>query len=125
MGDFEYLVGQVFRDDENQLLYVTTRIAKGPKNFIVAYVAEISLGVLCIRRSRDPCMYLRWLKWYWNTKRLLNSGVYGGDHVTIVPLEFRNDTISRKRLRSTVTHIPVNFQFFASKLRLNQVLQVV
>ena len=54
MGDFEYLVGQVFRDDENQLLYVTTRIAKGPKNFIVAYVAEISLGGVVHQEEQRP-----------------------------------------------------------------------
>ena len=34
--DFEYLIGMVYKDDENNLLYVTTRIAVD-KGFIVAY----------------------------------------------------------------------------------------
>ena len=41
LEDYKYLEGQVFRDDENEMLYVTTRVAVQRK-YIVAFVALIT-----------------------------------------------------------------------------------
>ena len=42
VGDFEYLIGMLFRDDEDGLLYVTQRVVT-ERGFIVAYVARVSV----------------------------------------------------------------------------------
>ena len=42
VGDFEYLIGMCYRDDENGLLYVTQRLTT-QRGYIVAWVARVSV----------------------------------------------------------------------------------
>ena len=52
VGDFEYLVGMLYRDDENGLLYVTQKITT-QRGFILAWVALFSIDDAKLGATED------------------------------------------------------------------------
>ena len=96
--DYKYLEGQVFRDDDSEVLYVTTRVAVQRK-YVVAFVALVSQEGLVGQEEMQPIHapdVARMLKMYHEKEGawiIAPGGMYKLGHTSTVQLDGVNSAL--------------------------------